>query len=97
MLTRVIASQRVFGDVEGVAEVEEEEDELEVEAYRRDRVAVDRRLALLHRQRKEDMEDFMNTDERERVKLRRSHGREVEPRGNWVARRRKADWVIDWN
>jgi CBS domain containing-hemolysin-like protein len=63
MLTRVIASQRVFRDVvEGVVdeeEDEEDEEEVEVEAYRRDRVAVDPRPELLHRQRKMCIEDFM--------------------------------------
>lgn len=85
--------------MEGVAEVEEEEDEdeleVEVEAYRCDRLAVDRKVALLQRQRKEDMEDFMGTRQIEVMKI--AWPREVEPRGNRVARRRKADWVIDGN
>ncbi len=59
MLTRAMASQRVFEDV--VEDAVEVEDELEVEAYRRDRVTVDLEPAPrpLHPKCREDIEDFM--------------------------------------
>lgn len=54
-----MASQRVFEDV--VEDAVEVEVELEVEAYRRDRVTVDLEPAPRppHRQRREDIDDFM--------------------------------------